>query len=101
MSARQIVADLDGWTLQAMCRGVGDRVFFPRGTTGTPVEDKHTAAKRLCAPCPVTEQCLRRAMRAEGSTAADYRFGVFGGLDPVERHALHLEQAGSTPGLTR
>jgi WhiB family transcriptional regulator, redox-sensing transcriptional regulator len=93
VSARQVLADLDGWTMRAKCRGASDRVFFPLGTPGKPAEDTHLAAKQLCASCPVTAQCLQRAMRTEGSTAADYRFGVFGGLDPTERHALFIEQA--------
>jgi WhiB family transcriptional regulator, redox-sensing transcriptional regulator len=93
VSARQVLADLDGWVLRAVCRsGPSDRVFFPSGKTGAPIQGKHKAAKRLCADCPVAEPCLLRAMPAEGNSAAESRYGVFGGLDPDERHALHLEQ---------
>lgn len=92
MSARPGLVDPDGWTLRARCRGAADRVFFPLGTTRTLVEDKHADAKAICAPCPVTAQCLQRAMRTEGSTAADYRHGVFGGLTPDERYELYLQR---------
>jgi WhiB family redox-sensing transcriptional regulator len=39
------------WQLQAACRGVGVDVFFPGHGGST------TAAKALCAQCPVREEC--------------------------------------------
>jgi hypothetical protein len=42
-------------------------------------------AQRVCARCPVAELCLWSALASEDSV---YRFGVFGGLLPRQRHQL-------------
>lgn len=41
-----------------------------------------TLARRLCRACPVATDCLEYALRH------DERYGIWGGLDPVERAAL-------------
>ena len=63
-----------------MCRGASPELFF----SATPNTDR--SARRLCQECPVRQPCLMTAMLEEA--AEERRFGIFGGLDPGERHRL-------------
>lgn len=47
-----------------------------------------TAAKQVCAVCPVRAACLRAALKEEGGRALDKRFGIRGGFTAGER--LHM-----------
>lgn len=67
------------WREQALCQYVGADVFFP--DPGQSVQVR--AAKRICALCPVTEQCLASALSLETPYDAH---GVWGGLTASERH---------------
>jgi hypothetical protein len=51
-------------------------------------------AQAVCAHCPfeLKQECLEVALKAEGSTGAGSRHGVFGGLDPRDRAALAKER---------
>lgn len=49
------------------------------------------AARKVCAWCPVRLECLRAAMRWEGSRETRYRFGMWGGLTPLERQRLYVQ----------
>jgi WhiB family redox-sensing transcriptional regulator len=71
---------LNSWCELALCRETDPEIFFPeKGGTGC------RAAKRVCAACPVREQCLIDALARH-----DIEFGVLGGLAPRERrHLLH------------
>jgi len=42
-------------------------------------------AQHICARCPVAEICLWTAMATEDPV---YRYGVYGGLLPTQRHEL-------------
>lgn len=64
------------WQQHGACRAVPVAVFFPA------VEQESDDAKQVCATCTVQEECLEFAI------AAGERFGVWGGLDPLERRAL-------------
>jgi len=67
-------AAADGrWQERALCRQIGDAVFYPE--KGQPVQQ----AKRICAHCPVRIECLDYAL------AHDERFGVWGGMSERER----------------
>lgn len=67
---------LDGsWREDAACRGLDNDLFFPE-QGGQP---KATAAKRVCAVCPVTQDCLDYALET-GS-----RWGIWGGMTEKER----------------
>lgn len=88
------------WHDRAACRGLGTDHFFPQGEIGTAAQVVYREAARICARCPVIEQCLRHALQAEGDTPAKSRAGVFGGLTPAQRHALHRDRVaagGSEP----
>lgn len=53
---------------------------------------KAERAKAVCATCPLREQCLEIAMEAEAGADTKFRYGIFGGLSPRQRHALAREQ---------
>ncbi|MGW1894673.1 WhiB family transcriptional regulator [Streptomyces sp. NPDC002004] len=69
------------WLLRAACAAEDPELFFPVGTSG-PARRETEAAKRICARCPVTAQCLSWALRT-GQTA-----GVWGGTGEAERAEL-------------
>lgn len=46
-------------------------------------------AVAACWKCPAREVCLQVAMDAEGTARTSSRFGVWGGLTPMQRSALH------------
>ncbi len=73
------------WVMDARCQApdVDPELFFaPEGTRGRPRRDRADAAKAVCARCPVREACLIHALVA----GEDY--GVWGGLDELERKAV-------------
>lgn len=47
------------------------------------------AAVAACWECPAREVCLQVAMDVEGTARTSSRFGVWGGLTPMQRSALH------------
>ncbi|WP_326672780.1 WhiB family transcriptional regulator [Streptomyces canus] len=69
------------WLRRAACVGEDPELFFPVGTQGPALRDI-AAAKRVCARCPVTIECLDLALR-DGQTS-----GVWGGTCEQERDAL-------------
>lgn len=70
-----------GWRDAAACRDADTAIFFrERG-------ENATAAKAVCAGCPVREACLEYAL------VAFERFGVWGGLSEVERRRLRAKRA--------
>lgn len=88
------------WILRARCAdptvgtpGELDAVMFPTGAGETSKSPAvrvaaYAEGKAICAACPVTAECLATAMRVEGG-AGSGRFGIRGGLDPVERDAMY------------
>lgn len=76
----------------APCTETDPDLSFPAGSGK--LSKEHDLAKRDCARCPLAlrEECLELALRTEGKAAAANRYGVFGGLDPVERAALARER---------
>lgn len=75
----QILADVRemGWVDEALCTEVdiGDLFFVEKGGSTRP-------AKRICAGCPVREECLDYALEH------DEAFGVWGGLSARERRDI-------------
>ena len=66
-------ADERAWMLEAKCLDADPEAFFPEKGGST------REAKRICAICPVREECLDYAL------AHDERFGIWGGLSERER----------------
>jgi len=69
------------WRDEAACRDEDAELFFPIGTTGVALEQV-AAAKRICARCPVQEDCLEFAL------ASNQEAGIWGGLTEDERRTL-------------
>jgi WhiB family transcriptional regulator, redox-sensing transcriptional regulator len=70
---------LGEWPSRSLCVSEAPEVFFPS-------HGRHGAeARRICAACPVRDECLNYA------TAAD-EFGIWGGLDQQERRNLKRRQ---------
>ncbi|MDQ2708516.1 MAG: WhiB family transcriptional regulator [Actinomycetota bacterium] len=65
------------WRDEATCREVDAALFFPEPGANP------TAARRVCAVCPVRTQCLTDAFDRR-----DIAYGVLGGLTPRERREL-------------
>jgi hypothetical protein len=72
------------WWRFAACRGSDPGLFH-----STPAG--HRQAQAVCRRCPVAEICLWSAMVDEAPTP--YRYGVWGGLLPSQRHALATQLA--------
>ena len=64
------------WVVLAGCRDIDADVFF--GEISATVRQ----AKRVCAGCPVVDDCLDYALEI------DVRFGVWGGMTTRERMAV-------------
>jgi WhiB family transcriptional regulator, redox-sensing transcriptional regulator len=75
------LAGVQSWRDLALCLEVDPELFFP-----APGENPHPA-RRVCAQCPVSAQCLDYAI------STGQRFGVWGGLTPEERREARQEAA--------
>lgn len=64
------------WMLEARCLDADPEAFFPEKGGST------REAKRICAMCPVQEDCLSYALQH------DERFGIWGGMSERERRRL-------------
>jgi hypothetical protein len=70
------------WRSRAACLSVADPdLFFPAAATGPAYTEQVTAAKAVCAGCPVVAECLAEAL-------ARIPDGIAGGLTADERRAL-------------
>lgn len=70
--------ELPDWHLEAACRGMDIRLFFP-GKSQRGVSDR---AKRVCARCPVQAECLEWAVEMNEPG------GVWGGTTERQRRQL-------------
>jgi hypothetical protein len=64
------------------CNGKG----HPLATFYPPRGDDTRAAKRLCIPCPVRQQCLEYALKYSE------RYGIWGGFSESERRTIRRQQ---------
>lgn len=82
------------WVDEAFCAEIDPEIFFPATKGGTSAHDiQFDTARSICNTCPVLTQCLEAAMKFEEGTTHYSRYGMFGGLTPVERADL----AGNKP----
>ena len=65
------------WDEKAACKGVDTEIFYSKWDL--PV------AKSICAECPVRSLCLQAALDLEAGQTRWHRFGIYGGLTPIER----------------
>jgi WhiB family redox-sensing transcriptional regulator len=81
-----LAAAEDVWRDHALCRDTDPELFFPVGTTGQAlVSIDH--AKRVCAQCEVTSECLDFAL------ATNQDSGIWGGLSEEERRVIRRQRA--------
>jgi WhiB family transcriptional regulator, redox-sensing transcriptional regulator len=73
-----------GWMERAACGDRCDDLFFPVGTSGSFAQDQIKAAKAICTKCPVLTECRQWALAA----GTDAEYGIWGGLDELERRRL-------------
>jgi len=76
----------------AACAGFDVECFFPLDTDRAGVN----AAKRICATCPVIDQCLEYALSVE-SSGHNQRHGIYGGMSPRQRADLARARAKDNP----
>ena len=70
------------WQLAALCRGRDDLFFHPHGEREPARSDRESAAKGLCARCPVRRECADHALLMAEP------YGVWGGITETEREEL-------------
>jgi WhiB family redox-sensing transcriptional regulator len=80
----QATWDAESWRVDAACRNEDPRDFFPVGSSGQAVE-VISAAKAICAVCPVAQECLIFAV------TTNQEYGVWGGLDEEERRDVRRQ----------
>lgn len=79
------------WQRDAACAGEDLALFFgAEGERGFERALRERAVKRICARCPVREQCLQHALET------GEEFGVWGGLAPWERNKIRRENRRET-----
>lgn len=80
LAAAQLTRAYD-WRDDAACSGMDGEIWFP--VVHTPGwEDQLARAKKICAACPVRQECLEYALDT------GQRAGVWGGLSEKERQEL-------------
>lgn len=79
----------DSWQRKAACRGPRADLFFPPNHFEKKADrlNRERQAKAICATCPVSQACLQYAIDIRE------QFGVWGGLNEVERKELFSEEA--------
>jgi WhiB family transcriptional regulator, redox-sensing transcriptional regulator len=98
--ADELEAEWEGqdWRHRAACRDVSPALFHPGApgeqpdppAAGSDDPDPYAAAKRICRArggCPVLAECLAWALGDEQDGPREM-WGVWGGLDPLERQEL-------------
>jgi WhiB family redox-sensing transcriptional regulator len=73
-----------GWQSDAACRGADTSWFFAPSyfEKREEKEAREAKAKRICARCPVIEECLEYALRIREP------HGIWGGRNEMERRRL-------------
>jgi len=71
------------WTGLAACRGMDPDIFYPESLTGPRRREAVRTAVATCRGCDVQAECLAFAMNA-----GEFDYGIWGGLDAVDRRRL-------------
>lgn len=77
------------WMSEGECRGIDPNIFFAEPGNGHDPEQTSMLAdaKRICAGCPVREQCLEWALQRREA-------GIWGGTTENERRVIRRERGG-------
>jgi WhiB family redox-sensing transcriptional regulator len=72
------------WTNAAACRNSEGALFYPADSAERKEDrlERELVAKRICASCVVREDCLEAALARHES------YGIWGGLNEIERRGL-------------
>jgi WhiB family transcriptional regulator, redox-sensing transcriptional regulator len=72
------------WTDAAACRNSEGALFYPADSAERKEDrlERELVAKRICASCGVREDCLEAALARHES------YGIWGGLNELERRGL-------------
>lgn len=71
--------DLAAWEPDALCKQIGQRLFYPEQIEGTIHRESPKAAKAVCGLCPVMPECRALAF------VTGEKQGVWGGMSDRER----------------
>lgn len=74
---------------RAACASSPKDVFYP-DQIGVPEQKAYREARKICADCPVIQECLEYAMEVETDQAR--RYGMFGMTTPRDREKLQCER---------
>lgn len=93
MSAEDCLSLLEKeeWESRAACKGMDPNVFFP--DVLETIEEDRAIAKRVCANCPVRQQCEDKGWHEE--------YGIWGGIDEDERWLAHGGEDGDMVSRSR
>jgi len=83
-SLRSATWNSEEWRELGSCRKLDTGLFFPIGQTGD-AEVKIARAKKVCAACPVRQQCLEFAI------TTNQEYGVWGGHSEDERRVVRRQ----------
>ena len=88
------VVDRWEWQFRGVCRAADAALFFhPERERGPARRNRDSAAKAICATCPVIQECRAHAL------ATREPYGVWGGLSEDDREALYAIQRSASPRL--
>jgi len=77
---------MSDWREAASCAQVGyPELYFVEEHAG---RGDYVEGRKICAGCSVQVECLEFAMESEGQRVSESRYGLWGGLDPLERAEL-------------
>lgn len=89
------VADQWEWQYGGACRSLPSEMFFhPDGERGPRRRARETAAKAVCARCPVLAACRAHALSVEEP------YGIWGGLTEDDRLAIINQKQSHQSGIS-
>jgi WhiB family redox-sensing transcriptional regulator len=77
------------WRDEAECTLYDPELFFPISYVSPKGLAQIEDAKQVCAECPVLAACRAYILDGEGGIDVSRRAGIYGGLTPKERFAVH------------
>ena len=79
------------WTEQAACKNADPALFYANSDSTDNVAADRAKAKQICQSCPSIDQCLQHAIDT------DERWGIWGGMEPLERERWNAGLRRSCP----
>ena len=76
------IFNTEAWQTDAACNEADPEIFYASTLRGTNRVRQEREAKEICAGCPVINECLDFALRAQDDQA------ILGGTTPLDRQQL-------------